>query len=52
MVREAKNVDFYTSGKMPSDEDFAKISEWIKAQKGNTKRRKKAVVLKKQIVTT
>lgn len=33
MVKEAKNIDFYTSGKQPTEEDFARISMWIKKQK-------------------
>jgi hypothetical protein len=33
MVKEAKNIDFYTSGRQPSEKDFARISEWIKKQK-------------------
>ena len=33
MIKEAKNVDFYTSGRQPSEEDFARISEWIKKDK-------------------
>lgn len=30
MSKEAKNVDFYTTGRQPSERDFARISEWIK----------------------
>lgn len=33
MIKEIKDVDFYTTGKQPSQEDFAKISEWIKKKK-------------------
>jgi hypothetical protein len=33
MIREPKNVDFYTSGRVPSEEEFAQISEWIKQDK-------------------
>ncbi len=33
MIREAKNVDFYTTGRQPSEQDFARISEWIKQDK-------------------
>lgn len=39
MIKEAKNVDFYTTGRQPSEQEFAKISEWIKkkgsAEKGS-----------------
>ena len=37
MIKETKEVDFYTTGKQPSTEDFAKISEWIKKKKQRTK---------------
>jgi hypothetical protein len=33
MIRQPKNVDFYTTRRHLSEEDFAKISEWIKMQK-------------------
>ena len=33
MVKEEKNIDFYTTGREPSAEDFARISEWIKKSK-------------------
>lgn len=33
MVKEAKNIDFYTSGRQPSQEDFSRISEWIRKKK-------------------
>jgi hypothetical protein len=33
MVKEPKNVDFYTTGRQPSQEDFARISELIKKEK-------------------
>lgn len=33
MIKEAKNVDFYTTGRQPSQEDFARVSEWIKKNK-------------------
>ena len=33
MIKETKEVDFYTTGKQPSQEDFAKISQWIKEKK-------------------
>jgi hypothetical protein len=29
MVKEAKNVDFYTTGREPSEQGFKRISEWI-----------------------
>jgi len=27
---KAKNIAFYTSGRLPLEQDFAHISEWIK----------------------
>ena len=33
MVKEPKNIDFYTTGRQPSAQDFIRISEWIKKEK-------------------
>jgi hypothetical protein len=33
MIKEAKNVDLYTTGRQPSEQEFARISEWIKRDK-------------------
>ena len=33
MIKEAKNIDFYTSGKELSEQDFAHISKWIRKSK-------------------
>ena len=33
MVKEPKNIDFYTTGRQPSEQDFIRISEWIKKDK-------------------
>jgi len=33
MIKEPKDVDFYTTGRQPSEEDFARVSEWIKQDK-------------------
>jgi hypothetical protein len=33
MIKEPKNIDFYTTGKQPSEIDFIRISEWIKKDK-------------------
>ena len=40
MIKEAKNVDFYTTGRQPSEQDFARISEWIKRNKKKQAARK------------
>ena len=42
MIKEAKNVDFYTTGRQPSEQDFARISEWIKKDKQKKAIRKEA----------
>lgn len=36
MIKEEKNIDFYTTGRQPSDQEFNRISKWIK----NNKRKK------------
>lgn len=33
MIKEEKNIDFYTTGRQPSEEEFAQISQWIKKDK-------------------
>ncbi|NML67857.1 hypothetical protein HHL22_21865 [Hymenobacter sp. RP-2-7] len=33
MIKEPKNVDFYTTGRQPSEQEFARISAWIKRDK-------------------
>ena len=33
MVKEPQNVDFYTTGRQPSEQEFTRISEWIKLDK-------------------
>jgi Zn-dependent M16 (insulinase) family peptidase len=33
MIKEPKNVDFYTTGRMPSEKDFTMISDWIRKSK-------------------
>ena len=46
MVREPKNIDFYTTGRQPSDQDFIRISEWIKKDK---QRKSTTKVIKRSI---
>jgi len=48
MVKEPKNIDFYTTGRQPSDKEFALISEWIKKRKKKTKGRALRSSKKKQ----
>lgn len=33
MIKEAKNVDFITTGRQLTEQDFALISDWIKIDK-------------------
>jgi hypothetical protein len=33
MIKETKNIDFYTTGRQPSEQEFARISEWIRKKK-------------------
>ncbi|MGI4867770.1 MAG: hypothetical protein ACRYFZ_27890 [Janthinobacterium lividum] len=40
MVREPKDVDFYTTGRQPSEQEFTRISEWIKQDKQKQAARK------------
>jgi Zn-dependent M16 (insulinase) family peptidase len=37
MIKEPKNIDFYTTGRQPSEKEFACISEWIKKDKERKK---------------
>lgn len=51
MVKEPRNVDFYTTGRQPSEQEFARISEWIKQDKQQKNAREsKATVAIKSIV--
>lgn len=42
MIKEPKDVDFYTTGRQPSEEEFARISQWIKQDKQKKAARKPA----------
>ncbi|HEY5463767.1 MAG TPA: hypothetical protein VIJ95_10970 [Hanamia sp.] len=33
MIKEEKNIDFYTTGRQPSEEEFARIGECIRKDK-------------------
>lgn len=33
MIKEEKNIDFYTTGRQLSEQEFAQISKWIKKNK-------------------
>ncbi len=37
MIKEPKNIDFYTTGRQPSKKEFAIVSEWIKKRKKQVK---------------
>jgi hypothetical protein len=47
MVKEPKNIDFYTTGRQPSDKEFSLISEWIQRRKIQNKSRKLRSVRRK-----
>jgi hypothetical protein len=50
MIKEAKGIDFYTTGKEPSKEEFALISEWIRQKKLRSKKTsKKKVAIKSHV---
>ncbi len=50
MIKEAKDIDFYTTGKEPSKEEFALISEWIRRKKLRSKKiSKKTAVIKSHV---
>lgn len=38
MIKEAKKIDFYTTGRQLSEQDFARISEWISKKKKEHKK--------------
>ena len=40
MIKEPKNVDFFTTARQPSEQDFIRISEWIKKDKKRKSARK------------
>jgi hypothetical protein len=40
MIKEPKNIDFYTTGRQPSEQDFARISDWIRKNKQKQDARK------------
>jgi hypothetical protein len=44
MIKEAKNIDFTTTGRQPSKEDFALISDWIKKDKQRKMLQKKKII--------
>ena len=48
MIKEAKNVDFYTTGRQPSEQDFERISEWICKKKEKVTKTKKSLTSKKK----
>jgi Zn-dependent M16 (insulinase) family peptidase len=48
MIKEPKNIDFYTTGRQPSKEDFKRISEWILKRKEKQKHSKKSIKKKSE----
>lgn len=51
MIKEAKNIDFYTTGRQPSEEEFIRISEWIKHDKRKSRTPKLTEQLAKRKLT-
>ena len=51
MVKESKNIDFYTTGKEPSAGDFARISLWIAKKKATQTVNKKINTASKHITS-
>ena len=49
MVKEPKNIDFYTTGRVLSDSDFQRISEWISRKKQKLGKTNKAIIARKSI---
>ena len=49
MLKEPKNIDFYTTGRQPSEQDFERISEWIQKQKGKESKAKKMTSNRKHV---
>ena len=47
MIKEEKNIDFYTTGRQPSEQEFARISEWIKKDKAKKALYKKRTLRKR-----
>ena len=43
MVKETKSVDLYTTGRQPSDNEFARISDWIRQDKKKKRRTKQEI---------
>ncbi len=39
MIKETKNIDFYTTGRQPSEQEFARISEWVRRKKERTSKK-------------
>ena len=48
MIKEAKNIDFYTTGRQPSEQDFKRISEWIRQKKEKEIKIKKSTTKQKR----
>lgn len=43
MVKEPKNIDFYTSGRQPTKDDFKRVSKWIMKRKQKKTNSKKSI---------
>ena len=47
MVKEPKNIDFLTTGRQPSGQDFERISEWIRKKRQAADKSKKQATSQK-----
>lgn len=48
MIREAKDINFSTTGRQPSEKEFEKVSEWIRLRKEKLKKKQSAAKKEKQ----
>ena len=48
MIKQPKNIDFYTTGRQPTKDDFKRISEWILKRKEKQKHSKKSIKKKSE----
>ncbi len=49
MIKESKNIDFYTTGRQLSEQDFKRISEWIQQKKEKEFKIKKSTTKQKHL---
>ena len=52
MFKEPKNVDFYTTGRQLSEEEFARVSEWIEQDQNKNRLDSEAMPTKEELEAT